>query len=299
MIDEAAGDLLVTPRDWLRYAVSRFGEAGLVFGHGSQDAYDEAAYLILHALHLPVDRLEPFLDARLLPEERRIVAAILRRRIDERLPAAYLTNEAWLGPYRFYVDQRVIVPRSYLAELLEDGLQPWIEAPERIGDALELCTGSGCLAVIMAHVFPAAQIDAVDLSADALAVARRNVADHGLEDRIHPIEGDLFGPVAGRVYALILANPPYVTAAAMASLPPEYRHEPPLALAGGPDGMDVVRRIVTQARAHLRPGGLLAVEVGHNRHHVEAAFPELPLTWLASRSGDEAVFVVTREQLPG
>lgn len=295
--DEAAIDELATLRDWLRYAVSHFGAAGLAFGHGSHNAFDEAAYLILHALHLPFERLEPFLDARLLPEERRAVARILARRIDERLPAAYLTGEAWLGAYRFRVDPRVIVPRSYLAELIEDGMAPWVADPHALGAALELCTGSGCLAILMAHAFPAARIDAIDLSPEALAVARQNVADYALEDRITLVESDLFDALQGRRYDLILANPPYVTEAAMRALPPEYRHEPAMALAAGPDGMDVVRRILAEARRHLAPGGILAVEVGHNRHHVEAAFPGLPATWITARSGDEAVFIVERDGL--
>lgn len=290
---------LVTVRDWLRYAVTRFNQAGLFFGHGSSDAYDEAAYLILHALALPLDRLEPFLDACITSEERPALLELIRRRTDERIPAAYLTNEAWMGDFRFYVDERVIVPRSYFGELLEDGLAPWVEDPEQVETALDLCTGSGCLAILMAHAFPYARITAVDVSEDALAVAERNVADYHLQELVDLIHSDLFAGLGGRRFDLIISNPPYVTAEAMAAIPAEYRHEPELALAAGDDGLDVVRRILAEARTHLKPGGLLAVEVGHNRDLVEAAFPQLPFTWLASRSDEGKVFLLQREQLPG
>lgn len=289
---------LQTLRDWLRYAVSRFAEAGLFFGHGCDNAYDEAAWLILHTLHLPHHRLDPFLDARLTRNERLAVHHMLQQRIAKRLPTAYLTNEAWLGEFRFYVDQRVIIPRSYFAELLEDGLAPWIEAPEQVQDALDLCTGSGCLAILMAHAFPEARIDAVDLSSDALAVAQRNVAEYGLEQRIHLVASDLFAGLGNRRYDLILSNPPYVTATAMAALPQEYRHEPALALAAGEDGLDIVRRILREAGAHLKPHGLLAVEVGHNRDRVEDAFPELPLTWVDCAGGEGKIFIIQNDQLP-
>ncbi len=289
---------LLSVRDWLRYAVSRFTEAGLFFGHGCDNAYDEAAWLILHTLHLPLDRLEPFLDARLTYSERLAVHHILQQRIAKRLPTAYLTHEAWLGEFRFYVDERVIVPRSYFAELLEEGFAPWIAAPEKVATALDLCTGSGCLAILMAHAFPEARIDAVDLSAGALAVAQRNVAAYGLEERIHLVESDLFGGLGKQRYDLILSNPPYVTAAAMAALPPEYRHEPTLALAAGEDGLDIVRRILHEAKKRLMPHGLLAVEVGHNRDLVEQAFPALPLTWIDCAGGEGKIFVVQKELLP-
>ncbi|MCX7174850.1 MAG: 50S ribosomal protein L3 N(5)-glutamine methyltransferase [Proteobacteria bacterium] len=288
---------LQTLRDWLRYAVSRFTEAGLFFGHGCDNAFDEAAWLLLHALHLPHDRLDPFLDARLTRSERLAVHHLLQQRIAKRMPTAYLTNEAWLGEFRFYVDQRVIVPRSYFAELLGEGLAPWIEEAEQIHQALDLCTGSGCLAILMAHAFPEARIDAVDLSADALAVAHRNVSEYGLEERIHLVECDLFAGLGKRRYDLILSNPPYVTSAAMEALPREYRHEPTLALAAGEDGLDIVRRILRQAGAHLKPHGLLAVEVGHNRELVEKAFPDLPLTWIDCASADGKIFIIQKEQL--
>ena len=289
---------LHTLRDWLRWATSRFNEAGLTFGHGTDNAYDEAAWLVLHALHLPPDRIEPFLDARLTTAERQSVLDLLQQRIGRRVPAAYLTREAWLGDFRFYVDERVIVPRSYFAELLATGFAPWIDDADAVTDALDLCTGSGCLAILMAHAFPAAAIDAVDISPEALEVARRNVADYGLEDRVRLVESDVFAGLAGRRYDLIISNPPYVTAAAMAALPPEYRQEPALALTAGDDGLDVVRRILAGARQHLKPGGLLAIEVGHNRDIVEAAFPKLQATWLDTPSSEDKIFLVQAADLP-
>ncbi len=289
---------LVTLRDVLRWTVSRFSEAGLFFGHGTQSAYDEAVYLLLHILHLPLGRLEPFLDARLTAGELETLGALLARRIDERIPAAYLTHEAWLGDYRFYVDERVIVPRSHIAELLLDGtLEPWLGDAETLGDALDLCTGSGCLAVLLGLTFPVARIDAVDLSADALAVAERNVADHGLKDRIRLIRSDVFAALGGRQYDLIISNPPYVTGEAMRSLPAEYRHEPAMALAAGEDGLDIVRRILAEAPRHLKPEGILAVETGGNRAIVDNAFPGIAFTWIESSSGEGAVFLLQREQL--
>ncbi len=290
---------LVTLRDFLRWAVSRFNEAGLHFGHGRRGAYDEATYLLLHSLHLPLDRIEPFLDAALTESERETVSALLERRIRERIPAAYLTHEAWLGDFPFYVDERVIVPRSHIADLLlDESLAPWIAKAEAIHDALDLCTGSGCLAILLAHAFPNARINAADISADALEVAARNVADYELGDRIGLIRSDLFAGLVGRSYDLIISNPPYVTGQSMRTLPAEYRHEPALALASGEDGMDAVRGILAGARAHLKPAGMLAVEVGGNRAIVEHAFPRLDFTWLESETGEGMVFLLQREQLP-
>ena len=290
---------LETLRDWLRWATTRFNEAKLVFGHGTNNAYDEAAYLLLHTLHLPLDRLEPFLDARLTAAERGTLAALFARRIDERIPAAYLTGEAWLGEFRFHVDPRVLIPRSYIAELVPDGLAPYVGDPERVGSALDLCTGSGCLAILMAHAYPAADIDAVDLSPDALTVAQRNVADYGLAGRINLIRSDLFTNLRDKRYDLVISNPPYVTATAMDALPPEYLHEPRIALAGGDDGLDAVRAIVDAAPRYLNRGGTLVVEVGNARDAVEATFPRLPVVWLATPSADDSVFLAKREDLPG
>lgn len=293
-----ATDELVTIRDWLRWAVSRFNESELFFGHGTDNAWDEAVWLVLATLHLPRDTLEPWLDARLTHGERLALLNNLQQRVVHRLPTAYLVHEAWLGPYRFYVDQRVIVPRSYFAELLESGFEPWIEDAQSVGSALDLCTGSGCLAILMAHAFPNAGVDAIDISPDALAVARRNIADYALEDRVRAVESDLFAAVKGKRYDLILSNPPYVTSAAMDALPAEYRHEPALALAAGPDGLDVVRHILAHAREHLNPGGVLAIEVGHNQDLVSEAFPDLPAVWLDTEHAAGKVFLVTREDLP-
>lgn len=290
-------DDLQTIRDWLRWGTSRFNEARLFFGHGCDNAHDEAAWLILHALHLPPDRLEPYLDAHLTHHERLAVLELLQQRIARRLPAAYLTHEAWQAGLRFYVDERVLIPRSYFADLLVDGFAPWVENAETIGSALDLCTGSGCLAILMAHAFPHAQIDAADISKDALEVAQRNVADYDLQERVRLVQGDLFAQLGKRKYDLIISNPPYVTTQAMCDLPPEYRHEPENALAAGDDGLDIVRRILSGAKAHLKPHGLLAVEVGHNRDLMEAAFPQLPLTWLDTESGDGKIFLLRREDL--
>lgn len=297
MINSAL-DELITLRDWLRWAITRFEEAGLFYGHGTDNAWDEAAWLILATLKLPRDRLEPFLDARLTHSERLVLLDRLQQRITRHVPVAYLTQEAWLGPLRFYVDERVIVPRSYFAELLEDGFAPWVEDPDTLTRALDLCTGSGCLAIVMAHVFPHAEIDAIDLSPEALAVARRNIDDYDLSNRVHAIESDLFAAVKNRRYDLIISNPPYVTTEAMDALPPEYRHEPALALAAGSDGLDVVRRILASAGKHLTPSGVIAIEVGHNRDLVDAAFPELELTWLDTEHAQGKVFLLRREDLP-
>jgi ribosomal protein L3 glutamine methyltransferase len=288
---------LITVRDWLRFAVSRFNEAQLFFGHGSDNAFDEAAYLILHTLHLPLDRLDPFLDASLTHGESEQVQRVIERRVKERIPAAYLTHEAWLGEHRFYVDERVIVPRSFIAELLREQLAPWLDDPEEVGSALDLCTGSGCLAILAALAFPNAKVDAVDLSKEALEVAAKNVADYALQDRVELLESDLFAALDRRSYDVILSNPPYVNAESVAALPPEYQAEPALALGSGEDGLDATRQILAKAKSHLNPGGLLVVEIGHNRDALEAAYPALPFTWLDTESGDQFVFMLRREDL--
>lgn len=288
---------LETLRDYLRFAVSRFNQAGLAFGHGFANAYDEAAYLLLHALHLPPDRLEPFLDARLAASERAEIATLLARRVDDRVPAAYLTHEAWLGDFRFYVDERVVIPRSFIAEALHEGLAPYLSDPAAVRSALDLCTGSGCLAVLLAHAYPEADIDAVDLSADALAVAQRNVSDYGLAGRINLIRSDLFDNVPTKSYDLVISNPPYVTTVAMEELPIEYRHEPALALAGGDDGLDAVHTILRKAPQFMERDGVLVVEIGHNRAAIEAAYPRMPFVWLATASSEGAVFLLRRDEI--
>jgi ribosomal protein L3 glutamine methyltransferase len=286
-----------TPRDLLRYAVTRFNAAKLFFGHGSAEAFDEAAYLVLHTLKLPLDRLDPFLDAKLLPEEVLQVLSVIERRTVERVPAAYITNEAWLGTYAFYVDERVLVPRSFIAELIPNFFSPWVTNPYEVENVLELCTGSGCLAIMMADVYQNAVVDAVDISKDALAVAEHNIREYKLEGRVNPIESDLYENVPFKKYDLIVTNPPYVNADSMAKLPPEYLREPQIALHGGADGMDLVRKIVAGAAERLTPEGILVVEIGNEAEYAEAAFGHLGLTWLTTSVGDDAVFLLTAEQL--
>lgn len=300
MLKETDGsrEALHNVRDLIRYAVSRFNEYKLFFGHGSDNAWDEAVYLVLHALHLPPDQLEPFMDARVLPSEREKALGLIDLRCEHRLPAPYLTHEAWLQGYAFHVDQRVIVPRSPIAELLMNQLSPWIADPYEITGILDLCTGSGCLAIIAAHQFPEAFVDATDISKDALDVALINVEQHGLKDRLNLHHGSLYDPLpVSAQYDLILSNPPYVNSASMQKLPPEYRHEPSLALAGGDDGMDVVRTIIEQAPAHLRDDGFLLIEIGHERPFFEAAFPEFEPVWLDTAEASDQIILLTKEQL--
>ena len=288
---------LVTVRDWLRYAVTRFNRAGCFFGHGLQDAYDEAVYLVLHSLALPLDRLEPFLDACIPGDEREAIFEVIEKRAVDKLPAAYITGEAWLGDFRFEVDPRVIIPRSYFAELLENGFSPWIQDAEDVTAAMDMCTGSGCLAILMAHAFPNAHITAVDISQDALDVAAANIAAYGLEDRITLVKSDGFSAVPAQRFDFILSNPPYVTREAMETLPAEYLHEPGLALGSGEDGLDLVRKLLADAPRFLQPDGLIAIEVGHNRAIVDAAFPTLSPTWVSAPSGDDKVFILEAGQL--
>ena len=282
----------------VRHGVRRFRAARLAFGHGTGNAHDEAWWLVLHALGLPPDAGTAVCEQPVAPSTARRILQLFERRVRTRKPAAYLTGEAWLGDLRFRVDERVVVPRSHIATLLREDLGPWIPDPREVRSALDLCTGSGCLAVLLAQRFPRARIDATDTSPAALAVARMNIASYRLGPRIRVIKSDLFSRLRGATYDLIISNPPYVTAAAMRRLPREYRHEPRLALAGGRDGLDVVRRIVRCASAHLRPGGLLIVEVGSGRNRLERAFPRVQFTWPEVAAGDP-VFLVEREQLPG
>ena len=294
----AVADGLYTVRDLIRYGVSRFTEAKLFFGHGSDNAWDEAVYLVLHALSLPPDQLEPFLDARLLPDERERSISLIHRRCESRLPAPYLTQESWLQGYRFFVDTRVIVPRSPIAELLGHQLQPWIHEPASVENVLDMCTGSGCLAIIAAHEFPHAQVDAVDVSPDALEVAAINVREHGLEDRVTLIHSNLFASISeNRRYDLIICNPPYVNSQSMSQLPAEYQHEPHQALAGGSDGMDLVREILRQAPDYMTDQGCLVLEIGHEIEHFEAAFPEIVPIWLDSGESNEQILLLHRDQL--
>jgi ribosomal protein L3 glutamine methyltransferase len=288
---------LFTIRDWLRFTVSQFEESGIFFGHGADNSYDEAVWLILSALHLPHDTLDNFLDAVITESERKRLAHLIEQRITKRTPTAYLVREAWLHGYKFYVDERVIVPRSFIAELLEDGLQPWVEYPELVTAAVDICTGSGCLGVLLADAYPDAQIDVVDISPDAIAVANINIANYGLQERITAIQSDMFTALAGKQYDVIISNPPYVDAPSMAKLPAEYRSEPQIALGSGVAGLDHTHTILREAAHYLNDNGILVVEIGHNRDALLEAYPDLPFTWLETSSGNQFVFLLTKEQL--
>lgn len=295
---DAEIDDLLTVRDWLRYATSRFTAADLVFGHGTETPLDEAAFLILSALDLPIDQLEPWLDARLTRPERARLFALVAARVTTRKPAPYLVNTAWIKGHRFYVDERVIVPRSYIGELMaEDGLSSVVADPDGVARVLDLCTGSGCLAILAALAFSNAAVDAVDVSPDALEVAERNVADYRASDRIALLQSDVFAGLAGRRYDLIVSNPPYVTAAAVAAFPPEYRAEPQRAHLGGDDGLDLVRRILADAADHLAPDGMLVVEVGRARDALETEYPDLPFLWLDTEQSEGELFALPADAL--
>jgi ribosomal protein L3 glutamine methyltransferase len=295
-------DHLFTVRDFLRRAISRFNQADLVYGHGTTTALDEAAFIVLEGLRLPIDQLEPFLDARLLPDERERLAGLIEARVTTRKPAAYLLNKAYVGGVPFFVDERVIVPRSFIGELLRSeaivgGDNSLIPDIGSVTSVLDLCTGSGCLALLAAETFPAALVDAVDLSPAALDVARRNVADFAMDDRVTLHEGDLFAPLSGRQYDLIITNPPYVGEAVMSALPPEFLAEPAMALDGGVDGFDIVRRILAEAGDYLHPEGALMCEIGEDRELLEAEFPNLPFLWLDTLESDGEVFFLPAEAL--
>lgn len=289
---------LLTIRDWLRYAVSRFENSDIFYGHGTDNSYDEAVWLVMGALHLPHDTLNNFLDAKLTSEERTKLADFIEERISKHTPTAYLLKEAWLQGYKFFVDERVLIPRSFIAELLvNDGLQPWIEYPELVNCAADICTGSGCLGVLLADAYPDAQVDVVDISQDAIDVCNINIAKYGLQDRIHAIKSDMFTALKGKQYDLIISNPPYVDAPSMAELPAEYRNEPQLALGSGTAGLDHTHTILREAANYLTEDGVLVVEIGHNRDALLEAYPDLPFTWLEVSSGDAFVFLLTKSQL--
>ena len=296
-IRSAAAEL-VTVRDWLRFAVSNFSAAGLVYGHGSTNALDEAAYLILATLKLPIDAIDPWLDARLTSAERNQVADIIARRIETRRPASYLTGEAWIGPYRFHVDERVIVPRSFIGELLVGGFDGLFETGQPVTRILDLCTGSGCLAILLADSFADARIVGADISESALEVAEINVDAHQLADRVSLVNSDLFSSLQGERFDLIISNPPYVTSSAVAAFPPEYAAEPELAHAGGEDGLSSVRRILDEAGAHLTDGGTLVVEIGQGREELEACYRDVAFQWLDTELSEGEVFALSKKQLP-
>lgn len=297
---------LVTLRDVLRYAVSAFSAADLHYGHGSSTPLDEAVFLILESLHLPVDDFNAFADARLTSREKTMLGERIAQRIEQRLPAAYLTGRTYLAGVPFRSDARALAPRSFIADLLRSPLFDGsgadfslVDDPETVTSVLDLCTGGGSLAILSAYAFPNAEIDAADLSAEALSLAAENIADHGLGDRISLLRGDLFASVEGKTYDLIITNPPYVGREVMEALPAEFRHEPAMALDGGEDGFDIVRRILAGARAHLNPGGGLLCEIGTDREVLEADYPDTPFLWLDTENSDGEVFWLEREQLPG
>ena len=288
---------LHTIRDWLRYAVSQFEASDIFYGHGTDNAYDEAVWLIMSALHLPMDTLNNFLDARLTTSERSKLASFIDQRITQHTPTAYLLKEAWLQGLKFYVDERVLIPRSFIAELLNTDLSPWIEFPEMIESAADICTGSGCLGVLLASVFPNAAVDVIDISQDAIDVANINIANYGLEAQVTAIKSDMFSALSGKKYDVIISNPPYVDAPSMAALPAEYQNEPQLALGSGIAGLDHTHTILREAANYLNDDGILIVEIGHNRDALEDAYPNIIFNWLEVSSGTEFVFLLTKSQL--
>ena len=282
--------------DVIRWVEQQLSQADLYFGHGTDNALDEAAWLVGAALGVSPYELDAHLDDELTTAQQTTVRELLDSRVGTRKPLAYLLKEAWFAGLKFYVDERVIVPRSLTAEFITEQFQPWID-PARVQSVLDLCTGSGCMAVALAKAFPEAQVDAVDISEDALAVARINVENHGLRERVRLIRSDLFEALAGKRYDLIVTNPPYVGQNEMTTLPPEYRHEPALALASGEDGLTAVTRILAEAASHLNSGGILVAEVGNSAEVLQEKFVAVPFTWLVTSTGDESVFLLTVEQL--
>ncbi|RKF19739.1 50S ribosomal protein L3 N(5)-glutamine methyltransferase [Alginatibacterium sediminis] len=294
LVEEAVAELR-TIQDMLRWAVSRFNQAEVFYGHGTDNAWDEAVQLVLPSLHLDLNVDPEVRHSRLTKQERVKLVDLIEQRIEERIPVAYLTNRAWFAGLEFFVDERVLVPRSPYAELLTSHFEPWLtKTPERV---LDLCTGSGCIAIASAYAFPYAEIDAVDISEQALEVAEINIQNHGLEQQVIPIRSDGFQELEGQVYDLIISNPPYVDAEDMAYLPTEFGHEPELGLASGHDGLDLTRKILSQAAAHLSDDGLLFVEVGNSQVHLENAFPEVPFTWIEFEQGGHGVFMLNKQDL--
>lgn len=286
---------LHTARDYLRYASSQFSASKVFFGHGTDNVWDEAVHLVMRSLHLPLENNTLFLDARLTREERQLILERIRRRIDERVPLAYLLGEAWFMGMPFHVDERVLVPRSPIGELIENGFQPWLgdKPVERI---LDLCTGSGCIGIGAATVFEDASVDLSDISSDALVVAESNIELHELRERVRTIQSDVFANISGQ-YDIIVSNPPYVDAKDLAGMPDEFQHEPALGLAAGNDGLDIAHRIIARAAEHLTPGGLLVVEVGNSWVALDEAYPDLPFTWLEFSNGGDGVFAITEQDL--
>lgn len=287
---------LRTLRDMLRWSYSELQAADLYYGHGTLNAWDEAVYLNLHALNLGIELNSEFLDAGLTKKERQSIADLILQRVSKRLPAPYLTHEAWFMGFPFYVDERVLIPRSPIAELIENQFAPWVDE-DKVHNVLDLCTGSACIAIACAHVFPAAQVDAVDISKDALAVAKINVEKFKLQEQVHLFKSDLFANLKNKKYDIIVSNPPYVDAADMKALPKEFRHEPKLALQAGKDGLDIVIKILQQVKQHLTQQGILVVEVGNSKHALIDKYPRVPFTWLEFAKGEAEVFLLTVDQL--
>ncbi|HYM47151.1 MAG TPA: 50S ribosomal protein L3 N(5)-glutamine methyltransferase [Burkholderiaceae bacterium] len=285
-----------TVRDWISWGANELEAAGVYFGHGTDNAIDEAAWLVGAALSVAPDELEAQLDNALAPAQEKRLRELIDQRIATRKPAAYLLHEAWFAGLKFYVDERVIVPRSLTAEFIAERFEPWIE-PQRVRRILDLCTGSGCMAIACAYAFPEAQVDAVDISDDALAVARINVEGHDLAGRVRLVRSDLFATLAGQRYDIIVTNPPYVGHAEMQGLPAEYRNEPRLALESGSDGLDAIKHILREAASYLEPDGILVAEVGNSNELLQATFPGIPFTWLSTESGDDSVFLLKAAQL--
>lgn len=289
---------LSTIREWIRYAVSQFEASDIFYGHGTDNSYDEAVWLIMSSLHLPTETLENFLDASITTAEREHLTNLIEQRVTNHTPTAYLVKEAWLHDFKFYVDERVLVPRSFIAELLlDDSLTPWIEFPEMVKSAADICTGSGCLGVLLAHAFPEASVDVIDISPDAIDVSNINIANYGLEEQVTAIQSDMFSALTGKTYDVIISNPPYVDAPSMAALPTEYRNEPQLALGSGTDGLDHTHTILCKAANYLTDEGVLIVEIGHNRDALLNAYPDTAFTWLEVAAGNQFVFLLTKTQL--
>ncbi|MCU7844975.1 MAG: 50S ribosomal protein L3 N(5)-glutamine methyltransferase [Candidatus Thiodiazotropha sp. (ex Monitilora ramsayi)] len=287
---------LTTILDYIRWGASRFNEAGLFFGHGTDNAIDEAAALVLHALHLPQDLHASWFQSRLTEEERDRVVELIRQRIEKRLPLPYLIGEAWFAGLKFAVNPHVLIPRSPMAELIENGFSPWLD-PERINRVLDLCCGSGCIGIATAVSLPGCQVDLVDISADALAVCEENIQTHGLAGQAHAIQSDLFQSLGDQRYDLIISNPPYVGEEEMALLPPEYRHEPALALHAEEDGLQIVKRILREAPKYLAPQGILVVEVGNSATLLQEIYPDIPFLWLEFERGGSGVFLLSAGDL--
>lgn len=285
--------------DWLQWAVRAYGRHGAALGQMAVNAHDEALYLLLHTLGLPMDSRPAVLKRKLTAEEGARVAEVFRRRLEEHTPAAYLTKEAWLGEHRFYVDERVIIPRSYFLELLPEQIPAWLPPDRPVKRVVDVCTGSGCLAILLAHQFPEARVDAIELSPDALAVAKFNVATHGLAKRVKLHRSDVFDAVPAAKYDLILSNPPYVPTRELRGLPEEFKREPKMALDGGRDGLDIIRKLLRQARERLQPHGIVVLEVGGLRAAMDEAFPELDLHWFHSEDGEDCVCLIQAARLRG